>query len=211
MANTFAPFGFIEAYRLGGAPTEQPNKRYILNTNSNPIYFGDPVSASGGYIQAATAGTTPIVGIFAGCEYNSVAQKKWYSFRAWLGLTGDVALPTGGATGFEVVAKIVDDPLMVFKVQSQLSGGAYVPPFGPSLVGQNVQFSYANATPSSLLGNSVASIDISSVAAQATTYPFRIVDFIRDPPGSNGTDYTTVNPYFYVAFNNQAFKQLAAA
>ena len=46
MANIFAPNGFVESYRLGGAPTEQPNKRYILNTNSTPIYFGDPVSAS---------------------------------------------------------------------------------------------------------------------------------------------------------------------
>jgi hypothetical protein len=46
MANVFAPYGFIESYRLGGAPTEQPNKRNILSTNSTPIYFGDPVIAS---------------------------------------------------------------------------------------------------------------------------------------------------------------------
>jgi hypothetical protein len=216
MANIFAPNGFVESYRLGGAPTEQPNKRYILNTNSTPIYFGDPVSASGGYIQQATAGTTPIVGVFAGCTYNSAAAKKIVSFRAWLGLTADVVLPASGATGYEVSCLVVDDPLMVFKVQSQqITPGtpAGTPPYSPALIGQNVQFSYANppsGQPNALVGNSVASIDISTVAG-TTTLPFRIVDIVRDPPGGPGTDATSAGTYFYVAFNNQAFKQLAPA
>ena len=216
MANTFAPFGFIQAYRLGGAPTEQPNRKYISSTNTTAIYFGDPVSLSSGYIVAATPGTTAIDGIFAGCSWNSSAAKKVIYNRAWLGLTSDVVLPSSGATGFEITATIVDDPLMVFKVQSQQTTTGTpsgTPPYGPSIIGQNVQFATTNAPsgqPSSLLGNSVASIDVST-AATTTTLPFRIIDLIRDPTGAPGTDFTAVNALMYVAFNNQAWRQLGVA
>ena len=210
MANTFAPFGFVEAYRLGGAPTEQPDRRYILPANTTPIYFGDPVTASGGYIQQAVAGTGIIVGIFAGCSYNSVSMKKPFWSRAWLGLTSDVS----GTTGFDVQAYVVTDPLMVFKVQSQqttIGTPAGTPPYTAGLVGANINFTYANAPagqPSSLVGTSAASVDITTATTATTTLPFRIVDFIRDPPGAPGTDNTSQYAMLYVAFNNQAYKQL---
>jgi hypothetical protein len=48
------------------------------------------------------------------------------------------------------------------------------------------------------------------VAAPAVTaFPFRILDFIREPPGVNGTDPASAYFWLFVTFNNQDFKVTA--
>lgn len=63
----------------------------ILSTNANPIYTGDPVVLSGGYIVAATAVAGPILGIFNGCRY--VDSRGDYQFEnQWDGSTGNTLI-----------------------------------------------------------------------------------------------------------------------
>ena len=210
MANVFAPFGFAESHRLGAAPNYQLGaaKRWISAANTNAIYFGDPViQLSTGYVaQAAPAGQ--VSGIFAGCEYVSKAAKKIIWSPWWPGVSGDAV--TGGQ-GFDVVAKVIDDPAVVFRVQAngQLTLG---------MIGMNATFTFGlaataapgtNPAPNQMSGIGNVALDVTqTVPAVTATLPFRIMDFIRDPPGVNGTDFTTPYGWVFVAFNNQDFKTL---
>jgi len=202
MANANAPFGFAESHRLGAAVNYQNSRRWVNASNPTPIYFGDPVimtpgaAGVGGYIQLASSptGTLPIAGIFIGCEYNSVAQKKWFSSPFWNGAAADVVV---GGQGFDIAAKIIDDPLTVFRVQAN---GICA----PWMVGMNATF--ANSGQTSGGGRSAAVIDVVTNPPAATaTYPFRIVDLVRDPPGSQGSDITTAYNWAYVTFNSQDY------
>jgi len=210
MANTFAPFGFAESHRLGAAPNYQmgATKRFINPTNANPIYFGDPViQLASGYIaqQTPTTGALQVSGIFAGCEYVSKAAKKIIWSPWWPGVTSDVVTaPAGGQnTGFDVSAKIIDDPLVVFRVQAngQLTLG---------MIGMNATFAYGISSlpaPNQVSGIGNACLEVTATAPPAVTaFPFRILDFIREPPGVNGTDFTTPYGWVFVTFNNQDFK-----
>lgn len=198
MVNTLAPFGFAVSHRLGAAPDYQQSKRYVAYNNPTSIAFGDPVvQLATGYIAQATAASgIQVAGIFLGCEYNSVSQKKWFSSKNWPA-TSDVSIGPGGATGFEVAAKICDDPLTVFKVQA--NGQLTL-----AMIGANVDFALGTA---SNVGISGAMIDVGTVGVQ-TTKPFRIIDLIRDPPGVNGSDTTSPYGYALVTFNNQDYKSL---
>lgn len=196
MPNVRAPFGFAVSHRLGAAPNYQISRRFINPANPTPIYKGDPVSVvpSAGYIQQATPSTTQIAGIFLGCDYYSVSQQKWVSSPMWPG--GDAA------PGVGVAARIIDDPMMVFRVQA--NGG----PVTLAMLGMNAQFDIATVAGGSVVPKiSGAMLDtITSPPAVTATFPFRIVDLITDPPGSNGADTTTPYNIVFVTFNNQDYK-----
>jgi hypothetical protein len=211
MANVFAPFGFAESHRLGAAPNYQLGaaRRWILASNTTPIYFGDPViQLSSGYIaQATPAGQ--VSGIFCGCEYTSKAAKRVVWSPWWPGVSGDAV--TAGL-GFDVVAKVIDDPLTVFRVQAngQLALGQ---------IGMNATFTFglvgtANSAagvplPNQMSGIGNVALDITQTPPAVTaTLPFRILDFVRDPPGINGTDFLSPYGWAFVTFNNQDFKTL---
>ena len=214
MANTFAPFGFAESHRLGAAPNYQLGgaRRYISAANGNPIYFGDPVIqlATGYVAQAAAAGQ--VSGIFAGCEYMSKSAKKIVWSPWWPGVTGDAVQ---GGQGFDVLAKVIDDPLTVFRVQTNGSAAALPGPMN-NIIGMNASFTFGlsgaapgtNPAPNQMSGISNVALDITTAPAVTATLPFRILDFIREPPGVNGTDITTPYPWVFVTFNNQDFKTL---
>ena len=215
MANVFAPFGFAESHRLGAAPNYQMSSRWINSANANPIYFGDPVIQLGtGYVAQATpsASASQTSGIFAGCEYVSKAAKKIIWSPWWPGTTSDVVL---SGTGFDVRAKVLDDPLIVFRVQ--MNGGAAGSSLALlSMIGMNATFSFGSSAaptgdtahpPNQVSGIGNCALDLGVTSAPVTTaLPFRIVDFIRDPPGVNGTDFTTPYAWAFVTFNNQDFK-----
>lgn len=191
--NVLAPLGFADSHRLGAAPNYQIARRWISPSNPTPIFQGDPVvQLSTGYIAQASPGTTQIAGIFIGCEYMSVAGRKMTGRNFW---PGSDAVP-----GINVMAKVIDDPLMVFRVQ-----GNGLITF--AMIGLNAQF--AIGVGNQATGMSGATLDVvTSPPATTPTFPFRILDLITDPPGANGTD--TTNPYnmALVAFNNQDFKSL---
>jgi hypothetical protein len=196
MPNTNAPFGFADSHRLGAAVNYQMSRRWISASNPTPIFTGDPiVQLSTGYIAQAAPSGTQIGGIFVGCEYMSASQKKWIAVPYW---PGNDAVLSG--SGFDVQAKIIDDPLTVFRVQGNGS-------ITLAMVGMNGQF--AIGTGNTVSGRSGATLDVvTNPPLPTATFPFRIIDLVRDPPGSQGADLTTPYNWAYVTFNNQDYKSL---
>ncbi len=193
MANTQAPFGFRQYSGNGSAPTyEQVAVRIAYNASA--IYYGDPVQPdANGYVVVGSPGTTQVAGVFQGCKYLSVAQKRTVWSNFWPG--SDVA------SGNVVEGYIVNDPNARFLVQAGGSATA----IGYADINANANFGIG--TGNSATGISGAYIDQTTLGV-TNTLPFRIVGLNVDPPGANGTDATSGYNYVVVAFNNVSTKQL---
>ena len=200
MANTFAPFGFLQYQGgAGGAPTFAQSARRIASGNGTAIFTGDPVmpqtSSPDGYIVRAAAGTTTLAGIFVGCQYVSTSQKRTVWSRYW---------PGSDATG-DVIAYVIDDPNSRFLVQT--SGAAFYNASATAStiaglpIGQYAQFTIGTGNTNT--GSSAAYL---SSVGTTVTFPFIIVDYVYFPPGANGTDQASDYPYVIVGFNNEIFR-----
>jgi hypothetical protein len=188
MANTNAPFGFRQIKGTGSVPTYEQSVRKIASNNSTAIYFGDAViPLTTGYIGQATAGTVRVEGIFAGCKYVSVSQKRTVWSNYW---------PGADANG-DVEAYIIDDPNAQFLVQSSDSGGTA--PVAFANIGEYINI--AVGTGNSATGISGMSVNVASLNT-TVTLPFRVVGLVQDPPGAEGTDIASEYNQVIVAFNN---------
>jgi hypothetical protein len=182
MANTNTPFGFKQVKGTGSLPTFEQNVRYIASNNGTAIFFGDAViPLSTGYIAQATASTVRMEGIFAGCKYTSVSQKRTVWSNYW---------PGSDANG-DVEAYIIDDPQAQFQVQA---GGTNV---GFANIGEYIQLNVG-------VGNTATGISGMYVESPANTVtlPFIVKGIITNPPGANGTDATAAYNIVVVGFNN---------
>ena len=186
MANALAPFGFSQFRGTGSSPTYEQVEMKIASNNATAIFFGDavvPVTGSvTGYIAQATAGTVPLAGIFIGCKYISVSQKRTVWGNYW---------PGSDANG-DVTAYVVNDPAAQFLVQTNT--GAAV---GLANVGKNCQLAVGTGN----TANGISGMYISTIGTTAT-FPFRIVELYNNPIAFNGADITTQYNYVIVAFNN---------
>jgi len=191
MANTNSPYGFRYAGRIdGSAPNVGLATRAIANTNSTPIYFGDPVSNDGsnpGCVARATAGTAQIAGVFYGCSWQSISQNRIQHSPWWPG--------TGDAVAGSVQCLICDDPLALFLVQCT-SG-----PFAITDVSNNVQFTIGTGNQATGFSGATAN----APATNTATLPFRVYSLYTFPVGTGG-DTTTAYNWAYVTFNNQDFR-----
>jgi len=193
MANTNAPFGFSQRSGNGSSPTYETVARKA-QYNAGAIYSGDPVtSQTDGTVAQASAGTTQIAGIFVECEYLSVSQKRKVWSNYWPG--SDVA------SGNYVTCYIVNDPNARFTVQAGGSATA----IGLADVDANVNFGIGTGNAAN--GISGAYADQTTIGT-TSTLPFRIIDLVTDPPGSNGTDTTSGYNWIVVGFNNVDTKSL---
>lgn len=102
MANTFAPSGFSQYQGTGSAPTYEQTQAAIISTNTNPIYFGDPVmmaagttGLSSGYICQGYGPVTLTVGATA-ITSNSTTGAITVTFTAPTATGG--TLPTAPGT-----------------------------------------------------------------------------------------------------------------
>lgn len=196
MANTNAPFGFKRYFGgSGGAPTFAQSVRRIASGNATAIYRGDPVmpviGAATGYITQGSPNTTTLAGIFWGCKYLSVTQKRTVWSPYW---------PGSDATG-DVEAYIIDDPNAQFLCMGNsttfnISGTASA--WTSSKVGQYAQFAIGSG--STATGQSGAYLN--SVAT-TVTFPFIVRDLISFPPGADGADMTSAYNRVVVGFNNE--------
>ena len=197
MANTFAPYGFLQYQGgAGGAPTFAQSTRKIASGNSTAIFTGDPVmpviGTATGYITQGAAGTTVLAGIFVGCKYLSTSQKRTVWSAYW---------PGSDATN-DVEAYVIDDPNARFVVQSSGTG---FPVTGTTTTqtsgvqGQYAQFTIGTGNTST--GRSGAYI---SSVGTTVTFPFIIVDYAVS--FSNGGDPTTQYCNLIVGFNNEVWR-----
>ena len=190
MANTNAPFGFRQYSGNGSAPTYEQVAVQIAY-NASAIYFGDPVEpdANGQVIRSdGTIAAAGIAGIFIGCQYLSVAQKRTVWSNYWPG--SDVA------SNQYVTGYIVNDPNAKFLVQTGSTGATQ------STVNLNIGFDIGSGNTANGLSGAFADV---TTAAVTTTLPFRVVGLVTDPPGSPGTESGAYN-YIVVAFNNVTTK-----
>jgi hypothetical protein len=195
MANTNAPYGFRQYQGNGSAPTYEQIAA-LVDYNASAIYYGDPVTwqSDGTIAQSASTGSTPgalgIAGIFYGCKYLSVSQKRTVWSNYWPG--SDVA------SGNYVEAYICNDPNAKFIAQSDSTGIAY-----PADI--NATIGFAIGTGNTANGLSGAYLDTTTIntATYNVNAPFKIVGVENFPPGANGT-YPNGQAYDYaiVMFNN---------
>jgi hypothetical protein len=181
MANTFAPQGLLSYGGAdGAAPTYGLKNAKILYSNTDKIFYGDPVMLdSGGYVQQWDAGTgvSQMVGIFRGCKYYSLSNKQTIFPNYWPG--ADVA------TNADIVAYI--EPVNtatppMFLVQTANSNTTAVAVTQAS-VGQNADVALGSGNTNT--GMSTAYLDINTFGTEATK-PFRIIQIWQGV--GNGSD-----------------------
>lgn len=190
MANTNAPFGFSQYSGNGSAPTYEQVPVQIAY-NASAIFYGDPVEpdANGQVIRSdGTIAAAGIAGVFVGCKYLSVSQKRTVWSNYWPG--SDVA-STNTVEGY-----IVNDPNAKFVVQTGATGATQ------STVNLNIGFAIGTGNTSN--GLSGAYVDVTTADVTATL-PFRVVGLVTEPPGSAGTEAGAYNRVI-VAFNNVTTK-----
>jgi hypothetical protein len=198
MANTQAYFGFRQYQGTGSAPTYE-QIAVAVAYNASAIYFGDPVTpqTDGTVARSASTGATPgapgIAGIFVGCKYLSVSQKRTVWSNYWPG--SDVA-STQVVEGY-----IINDPNAKFVAQSDATGIAAAD------VGSTIGFAIGSGNTS----NGISGAYLDTTTINTATYnvyaPFKIVSVITDPPGSQGTlSNGQAYDYAVVAFNYVATK-----
>jgi len=204
MAAVASPYGLKPVNQLGGTPYAGATRTYLIDpagTAAN-IYNGSPVYVNAsGYLAVATAtgadattngfptGTanTGIVGVFVGCSYYNAQGQLIFSQYYPTGTTGVVQ------------ASVVDDPNVVFQVQSAGS-------VTQAAVGANLFFSTgAVATGSTSTGNSTASV-VAGSSAVTTTAAFRVVGCPNvqgfSVVGDAFTDvYVKINPGYHTYTN----------
>jgi hypothetical protein len=188
MANVNNPFGFRWTRNLsGGAPTYQLMTQYILASYGTPIFRGDVITYSSGYVQLAAPDTAVKIGIFDGCEWQSQATKMPRFSPYWPGSDA----PSGGY----VKCQIITDPYAVFQVQTD--GTAAV---GPTLIGLNGQF--VAGTGNTSTGQS--GMTLSHTTNTTSTFPFLIVG-VGGGPQNNWLQSDNTLPYniVEVTWNNQ--------
>jgi len=190
MANTQAYNGFSQYSGTGSAPTYEQVVATIQSTYTTALFSGDPVEPNAaGYIIQGT-GSATIAGIFVGCKYLSTSQKRTVWSNYW---------PGSDNTG-NVEAYIINDP----NAQWVASGDSSTSLWVQAAINANV--GYAIGTGNTSTGISGAYLDSTTINT-TSTLPFRILGYVIDPPGANGTD-TGAYRKCIVAFNSVATKQL---
>jgi hypothetical protein len=193
MANTAAYNGFQQYSGTGAAPTYEQVAVQIAY-NASAIFYGDPVNpdANGNVVVGVTTGAsanTQIAGVFVGCQYLSVSQKRTVWSNYWPG--SDVA------SGNYVTGYIINDPNAKFVAQ-----------FGNVSVSQ----SYVNSAVGFNIGtgntaNGISGAFLATLGTTDTTFPFKVVSLVTDPPGVNGTESGAYQRAI-VAFNFVSTKAL---
>jgi hypothetical protein len=190
MSSTASPYGLRAVNEIGGLPYAGSTRTFLIDpagTASN-IYNGSPVYVNAsGYLAVATAtgadattngfpvGTanTGIVGVFVGCSFVNAQGQQIFSQYYPTGTTG------------VITAQVIDDPDVVFQVQSAGS-------VTQAALGANLFFSTgAVATGSTTTGNSTASV-VAGASAVTTTAAFRVIGFPSNVNSTVGDAFTDV-------------------
>ena len=168
MANTSQPKGFVPAgHRSGG--TIRSMTFNIAYNYATKIYTGDAVVLTSGKVAVATAASTTILGVFAGCQYKDDTGAVVFS-RYWPG----VALTDTGAV---VTAFVYVDKGILFEVQTESS----VPYVDATHVGTACDL-YAGTAGSTITGQSGQEI----TAGTTGDAQFMIVQMINRPDNAAG-------------------------
>lgn len=178
MTATAAPFGLRPAMH-GSGGIIRPIRRSIDVSNTTPIYKGTPVqiNTTSGNVELATAGTpsgatNQVDGIFVGCEYFD-STGKYNVSPFWPG--------TSGCTN--IVAWVIEDPQVIFEVQSAGS-------VAQTSIGNGFNLSASPGTGSAQTGLSTATITATPISAALAQ--FVLVDVAASEDNAFGDAFTIV-------------------
>ena len=152
---------------------------------------------------------TPVAGVFAGCKYLSVSQKRTVWSNYW----------PGSDASTDVEAYVITDPNARFSVQTANSNTTATA-VGQAQVGQNIGFNWNDVTaPGESNGNTATGLSTmfadqftlssAGVTGANAALPFRIIALQNYLPGQaaplsgvNGNDATSGYNKIVVGFNN---------
>lgn len=169
MANLDASFGMKPVRMMGGSPYSGGQSRYRIAANyGTSIFQGDMVmQVTGGGVEIhADGGTVPIVGVFNGCKYTDPTSGEQVFSNYYPASTN----------ASDIIAFIVDDPNVVFEVQSDDT-------FPVADLFGNFDIIDTNSG-STYTGISGLELDLST-GATTTTLPLKAIDISQDPDNSD--------------------------
>ena len=186
MANKDAAFGLRPVKMIGGAPWTGGQSRYRIAANyGTSIFQGDMVAqVTGGTVEVhADGGTVPIVGVFNGCQYTDPTTGEQVFSNYYPASTN----------ASDIIAFIVDDPMVVFEVQANAA-------FPIADLFGNFDIVYTTAG-STVTGISGAELNVGD-GGTGTTLSVKAIDISEDPENS---DVSSANTNVLVTIQNHIF------
>ena len=170
MANESTIIGLVTVRKVGGQAWTGGQQRYrIASGATTAIYQGDLVTQlTGGTIgRHAASGTVPIVGVFNGCSYTDPTSKETVFSNSY----------PGSIAASDIVANIIDDPMVEFTIQSDEA-------FPVTDLFGNFDVVESSPVGDTSTGTSNAQLD-TSTGATTTTLPLKAIDISQDPENSD--------------------------
>lgn len=159
------------------------NEYLVDPANTTPIFKGDPVRLSGGYIEACAA-NEDILGVFQGVRFYDPATRSNVYREFWDG--------TGGRK--DVIGQISQDPHMTYHCIWDISaGGGGVPTQADIGVPVDIVYAAGSAT----TGDSKVKIGAGKGAAGGQVFVLKLADYVWGDNKVNSFAHPT--PVFEVA------------
>ena len=170
MANETTKMGLIPVRKIGGAPFTGGQQRYrIASGATTAIFQGDLVTqlTAGTIGRHAASGSVPIVGVFNGCSYTDPTSGETVFSNSY----------PGSIAASDIVANIIDDPMVQFSIQSDEA-------FPVTDLFGNFDIVDSSPVGDTKTGTSNMQLDTSTGATTATL-PLKAIDISQDPENSD--------------------------
>ncbi len=170
MANETTKIGLVPVRKVGGAPFTGGQQRYrIASGATTAIFQGDLVTqlTAGTIGRHAASGTVPILGVFNGCSYTDPTSGETVFSNSY----------PGSISASDIVANVIDDPMVQFSIQSDEA-------FPVTDLFGNFDIVDSSPVGDTKTGTSNMQLDTSTGATTATL-PLKAIDISQDPENSD--------------------------
>jgi hypothetical protein len=181
MANTDNPNGFTPVRHLTGGTIRMGEYLIASGESDASIFTGDLVVLDAdGYIAAAAASDTNIVGVFAGCKYTNSSGDETYS-KHWA--TGTTTQGSADATAY-----VYDDPDIVYDAQHDGTGAK---------ADNGATFDILATAGSTTNGRSSMEIDTSTTGSGGQVRQIGLIGQADNAWGANATVECIINEHVF--------------
>jgi len=176
MATSATPNGAEPVNTLSASGSYSGKVRHmkIASAYGTAIFYGDFVKlVAAGTVEKAAVTTAVVagtVGIFVGCSYTDPSTSQ---------LTFNQQYPAS-TTASDIMAYVVDDPKLVFKMQADEA-------IAQTGLGNNI--SAVSTAGSTAIGRSKNALDGGSIAT-TNSLPLRVLEFVEGPSSTVGDAFT---------------------
>ena len=170
MANETTKMGLIPVRKVGGQAWTGGQQRYrIASGATTAIFQGDLVTqlTAGTIGRYAASGTVPILGVFNGCSYTDPTSGETVFSNSY----------PGSIAASDIVANVIDDPMVQFSIQSDEA-------FPVTDLFGNFDIVDSSPVGDTKTGTSNMQLDTSTGATTATL-PLKAIDISQDPENSD--------------------------